>query len=243
MEMSPTALPKRFYKTASYSKADDGWHLELDGRTPVTIAKAKLAVPTEALAKALAEEWANQTDVIDLPNMTLTRLANVAIDRTPTTRDALASEVQKYAETDLVCFLAEGPTELRARQEGHFAPLRDWAAREFGVSLAVTEGVIAVPQAEDSLVSAKNYAMSQNDFALTGIGMALGLYSSAILSMAVCEGELQAMDAYDVSRIDEMWQIEQWGEDDEAMAKVAATRREVAKLGQWFEALRDVSVS
>ena len=51
------------------------------------------------------------------------------------------------------------------------------------------------------------------------------------------------MDAYDVSRIDEMWQIEQWGEDEEAMEKVAATRIEVAKLGQWFAALNEVGAN
>ena len=238
MEGSPTQLPKRFYKSVSFQEGDHGWHVQLDGRTPVTPAKKALAVPTEPLARALAEEWDEQEKIINLPLMTLTRMANVALDRTPHTRADLIAEVRKYADTDLVCYLADGPTELRDRQEAHFAPLRDWISREHGVELKPTETIINIHQPEESLDAVARYAANADDFTLTGLAMAVGLFSSAVLAIAVAEGELQATDAYDMSRIEELWQIEQWGEDDEAMAKVAAQRREVEKLGVWFASLK-----
>ncbi len=229
--------PKRFYKTVSVSEGETGWHVELDGRTPVTPAKRKLALPTQALAVSVAEEWEGQIEEIDLPTMTLTRMANVALDRTPDTRDALIAEVQKYAGTDLVCYLAEGPTELRDRQEGHFRPLRDWASREHGVLLMPTEGVMNAPQPPASIEAIGTFAAGKNDFVLTGLGMALGLYGSAILSMAVAEQELTALDAYDISIVDELWQMEQWGEDDEALQRIGGHRRDALALGAWFEGL------
>lgn len=238
MTASPTALPKRFYKAASWAEGEDGWNVQLDGRTPVTPAKKKLSVPTEALAKAIAEEWERQESVIDLPNMTLTRLANVAIDRTPLTRDAQIAEVTKYAGTDLVCYLADGPTALRERQEEHFRPLRDWISREFGVTLETTEGLIPQAQPVTSLQAVASHAEKQDDFTLTGLTMGASLLGSAVLAIAVAEGELQAVDAFDMSRIEELWQIEQWGEDDEATAMAAAKRLEALALGRWFDGLR-----
>ena len=211
--------------------------MQLDGRTPVTPARKKLVVPTEGLARALAEEWDRQEKVIDLPAMTLTRLANVAIDRAPETRDAMVAEVCKYAGTDLVSYLTDGPSALRERQEEHFRPLRDWAARQHGVALETTEGLLPVDQPETSIGAVKTYADALDDFALTGLAMGTGLFGSAVLAMAVAEGELQAVDAYDMSRIEELWQIEQWGEDAEAEAMAAAKRIEAAALGLWFSGL------
>ena len=171
--------------------------------------------------------------------MTLTRLANVALDRTPKTRAELVAEVSKYAGTDLVCYLADGPAALRERQEAHFRPWRDWAGREHNVLLMTTEGVINAPQPPTSLKAAERYADAQDDFRLTGMALGLNLFGSAVLSMAVAEGELDAMDAHDISRVDELWQTEQWGEDEWAQKRVEDQRREVANLGKWFDGLRD----
>ena len=183
-DASPTQLPRKFYQQVAVEGFENGWHVQLDGRTPVTPARNQLSMPTEQLAQALAEEWDRQDTVIDLPRMTLTRLANVALDRTPETREELVEEVVKYAGTDLVCYLSDGPSELRERQEAHFRPIRDWAGREHGVMLMTTEGVINAPQPQASLEAMHNYASGKDDFTLTGLAMGLGLYGSAVLAMA-----------------------------------------------------------
>ncbi|MAP93710.1 MAG: ATPase [Ponticaulis sp.] len=238
MDASPVQLPKRFYKKVDVAETETGWAMQLDGRSPVTPAKQKLIVPTEALAIELAAEWDGQEGVINLPTMTLTRLANVALDRTPATRAAIVEEVCKYAGTDLVCYLVDAPSELRERQEAHFKPLRDWASRNHGIALVTTEGAINTDQPEASLLAVQAYADRLDDFALTGLVMGVGLFSSAVLGIAALEGELQATDAFDMSRIEEMWQIEQWGEDQEATEAVEAKRKDVEALGRWFTALK-----
>ena len=93
------------------------------------------------------------------------------------------------------------------------------------------------PQPPSSIEAIGVYAAGNDDFALTGLGMALGLYGSAVLSMAVAEQELTALDAYDISIIDELWQMEQWGEDDEALHRIGGHRRDALALGAWFEGL------
>ncbi len=241
VEFSPTQKPRRFYKAVGVAEDESGWRIELDGRTPKTPAKKSLTVPTRALADAIAAEWDAQEKELDLPAMALTRLANVALDRTPLTRDEMVAEVTSYAGTDLLCYLADHPEELRERQEAHFRPLRDWAGRTHGVLLITTEGIMNAPQPPASLEAVSRYAAAKDDFALTGLAFGLNLFGSAILSMAVADGELRATDALDISRIDEIWQIEQWGEDEEAAERTAGQKREAEALGTWFDGLQSRS--
>lgn len=231
------ALPKRFYKTAAPSRTDTGWRIELDGRPVKTPAKADLTVPSEALANLLAEEWMAQADHIDPSTMPLTRLVNVAIDRTPAAREEMAAEIAKYAETDLVCHLAETPAELRERQEAGWRPLREWAGRELDIVLVPVEGIIASPQPAASLQAAYDNALKLDDLRLTGLVWACALFGSAVLAFALQHDKMDAVSAFALSRIDEDWQIEQWGEDDEAANVAAARKRDAEAIGAFFTAL------
>lgn len=230
-------LPKRFYTQVQVSASEQGWRIELDGRPVRTPSKAELRVPSEALARHVAAEWDAQATVIDPATMPLTRLVNVALDRTPETREALADEVARYTETDLVCHLAENPVELRERQETNWRPLRDWAGKTLDVMLVPVEGVIASPQPAASTQAARDHALNLDDFRLTGLVWATGLYGSAVLALAVEQGEIDAEDAFERSRIDEAWQIEQWGEDEEARLATEGRRRDARALGQLFATL------
>ena len=237
-QSSVLQLPKRFYKTATVSEADGGFGVLLDERPVRTPAGAALSLPTRALAEAIASEWAAQDELIDIPNMTLTRLANVAIDRTPETRAALADEVVNYCGTDLLCHLAEAPATLVEKQEASWRPVRDWAGKTLDVVLVPVAGIVAVPQPPASLEAAGKHAAALDDFRLTGLAHALGLYGSALLALAVEQDELTAMDALEMSRIDEVWQAEQWGVDEEAREAYAARKHDAEALAEWFDGLR-----
>lgn len=231
--------PKRFYRDVTAEPAEGGgWEILLDGRSVKTPGRALLRFPTEALAQEVAEEWAEQSSHIDLLGMHLTRLANVAIDRTPEMREELAEEVVRYCETDLLCHIAEEPFELAALEEARWTPVLDWAAETLGVILVTTSGIIAVPQPDASLQAARDYALGLDDFRLTALVYGCGIYGSAVLSMALVQGALTAETAFNLSRIDEEWQIERWGEDEEARTAADAKEVESDALGRWLEALR-----
>jgi chaperone required for assembly of F1-ATPase len=234
---TPDSFAKRFYKSAKPERLGDGWTVALDGRTIKTPARAAFLLPSRTLAETIAAEWNAQGERIDLAAMHLTRLANVAIDRTPEARGAMADEVARYCETDLICHLAEEPEELVALEEENWAPVRDWAADQFGVILVTTEGVRATPQPDASLEAARDYALSLDDFRLTGLVYACALFGSSLLAMAVCEHALDASDAFERSRLDEAWQAARWGEDEEAAEAAEARRTEARAIGAWFKAL------
>lgn len=235
--MDKVDKPKRFYKHASATPVEGGYAVELDGRPIKTPAKVTLTLPSQALADAIADEWAAQGETLDLQAMTLTRLANVAIDRTPETRTDLAEELARYAGTDVTCYLADAPSALRERQEAAWGPWREWAGRELGVVLVPVIGLMASPQPQASLDAVKAHALGLDDFRLTSLTWACSLLGSAVLALAVEQGALTAPDALKASIVDEDWQIEQWGEDEEAELVRAARAKDAAALQLWFEAL------
>ena len=236
--MNKSNSPKRFYKQASVNADAAGFAIELDGRPIKTPAKVSLSVPTEQLAAAISAEWNAQGERLDLQGMTLTRLANVAIDRTPDTREELAEELSRYAATDVTCYLAEAPSDLQKRQDAAWKPWRDWAGIELGIILVPVVGLIASPQPEASLDAVRTHALSRDDFRLTALTWACSLLGSAVLALAMERGKLDAKQALRASCVDEDWQIEQWGEDDEAKAVRAGRARDAEALQLWFEALR-----
>jgi chaperone required for assembly of F1-ATPase len=229
--------PKRFYTDVTVVGQGDSWSIRLDGKPLRTPEKKAMVLPTEALANVIADEWRSQGERIDLQSMFNMRLANVAIDRTPVARADLGKEAARYAHTDLVCHLAENPAVLRRRQEAAWAPLRAWAGLELGLSLVAVEGVIAASQPEDSVEAVRAHASALDDFRLTALVHAIAMFGSAVLGLAAERRHITAAQAFELSRIDEEFQAQQWGEDAEAARRTERSRAEAHALDLWFDAL------
>lgn len=236
MSQSPRTL-KRFYEDAGTVPGPAGTTVALDNRPIRTPAGRALEVPTHALGQAIAGEWARQGDQVDPEDLPLTKLANVALDRTPDRRVEIIQDISRVCETDLVCHIAPEPAGLRQRQLEGWEPWRRWAAEELGIALDPVNGLLGQGQPPESLVKAAEVASALDDFMITGVAFGCGLYSSSVLSLAVAMAKLDAVDAFQLSRIEEAWQIEQWGEDGEAARATASRRRDAAALGTWFAAL------
>ncbi len=228
---------KRFWTAVDVVEGEGGWAVTLDGRTPKTPAHAPLRLPTEAAARLAAEEWAAQGEFIDPATMPATRLASTAIDRVSQVREAVAEEIAAFAGSDLLCYLAEHPTSLVAEQARAWTPWRDWAARELGVALEPAEGIVHRAQAPAAMARVKALALELDDFALTGLAAAVPLLGSAILGLALHRGALSGEAAFDLSRIEEAFQEDQWGVDAEAAERTANRRAEAVLSDRWFRAL------
>jgi chaperone required for assembly of F1-ATPase len=231
-------LPRRFYEAVDVGEQDGGFVVLLDGRPVRTPGKRHLVAPTRALAEILAQEWASQGERIDPATMPATRLVNVAVDRAPEARDAIAAEVARYAETDLVCHLADDDPDLARREEATWAPLRTWAGEALGLALAPVAGVLARPQPPESLAAATERALALDDVALVALAQAAALLGSAVLAFALLEGRLDAKAAFAASRIDETRQAERWGVDAEAAARAARMGEELGVVEQVMRAVR-----
>jgi len=227
---------KRFWTAVDVARGEGGWAVTLDGRTPRTPAGARLVLPAEAAARLVADEWAAQGEYLDPAAMPATRLASTAIDRVSQAREPVADAIAAFAGSDLPCYLADAPASLVERQARDWTPWRDWAGG-LGVPLEACEGIVHRPQDPAAVARVRELALALDDFALTGLATAVPLFGSAVLGLALQRGALDGDAAFELSRLDEAFQEERWGVDEEAAERTAARRAEALLLGRWFQAL------
>ncbi len=232
-----TDRPRRFYKSVSISQADDGFAILLDERQVRGPLGGRLLTPTRALAEMIAAEWERQGETLDIVGMHATRLANTAIDSIPQARAATARSVAEYAGADLLCYFAEEPQTLVSRQSAAWEPVLTRAEQEFGVAFVRAAGIIHQAQPEATLAQVRALAESLDDFRLAGVAFGASLYGSAVLALALQRGWLDGAQALALSRLDEIYQEEAWGVDEEAAERVARLTVESAMLDAWFRAL------
>ena len=225
---------KRFWKEARAEACEGGFTVRLDGRPVKTPAKVPLVVPTVAMAEAIAAEWDAQQGEVKPDTMPVTRAANSAIDKIVPQRAAVVEIVAAYGGSDLLCYRAAGPEALVARQAEGWDPVLEWAEEALGVRLAVTTGVMHVAQDADGLARLAARVDAFDPFRLAAFHDLVAISGSLVLALAVTEGRLAAEEAWALSRIDEHWQVEQWGEDEEAAASEAARHEGFVAAARFF---------
>ncbi|MFH5772808.1 ATP12 family chaperone protein [Paracoccus sp. NGMCC 1.201697] len=220
--MSGEWKARRFWTSSQLREAADGFEITLDGRPVRTPGKLALILPTAALAQAIAAEWDAQDEIIDPNTMPLTRAANSAVERVTPQFEAVANMLAEYGGTDLLSYRAEAPEALiRAQAEG-WDPLIDWAATELRAPLRITHGVLPVPQDDASLLKLRAEVMALDAYGLTALHDLVTLPGSLILGLAVLRRRLDAESSHALARIDEEYQAENWGRDEEADEAAAA---------------------
>ena len=222
-----TAAPaRRFYKTASASGAESPFAVALDDRLLRTPFKRPLDLPTRALAEAVAAEWQVQAEKIAPHTMPFTRLANTALDRVAPDRDRIIEDIVDFAGSDLVCYRAEKPHGLVERQALAWRPVLDWARLALGAEFVVTEGIVHIQQPAATLHAARMDLAQKSPWDLTAIHNITTLTGSALIAAMACAGAIPPSEAWAAAHVDEDWQIEQWGWDEEARHRRNHRRRE-----------------
>jgi len=217
-------LPKRFYKDvgiAAVPEAGGAIAVQLDGRPVRTPKKRPLALPTRALADLVAEEWRQQGERIDPAKMPLTRLANTAIDAVAERKAEVAADVVAHAGSDLLCYRADGPEGLQRRQAAAWEPIVAWAEATFDCHFERAEGVMPIVQPPETSEQLAAAIVDLDEFRLAALHVMTTLTGSALLALAHVRGRLSLETAWAAAHIDEDWQIEQWGRDEEADARRA----------------------
>ncbi|EAQ05164.1 hypothetical protein OB2597_07760 [Pseudooceanicola batsensis HTCC2597] len=229
--------PKRFWKTVAVTESEGGFGVALDGRPVRTPAKRPLVVPTRALAEAVAAEWEAQEDVLDPRTMPATRGANAAIDKVALQHAEVAGMLAAYGDSDLLCYRADSPAGLVARQAEGWDPLLDWAEEALGARLMPRAGVMHEPQNPEALNRLSAAVHALGPFQLAAFHDLVSLTGSLVLGFAAAREVRPVEEIWDLSRIDEDWQAEQWGIDDEAAAAAAAKRASFLQAKRFFDSV------
>ena len=232
---------KRFYKETAVDVADGGHRVLLDGKHMRTPAKAVLVVPAHALAEAIAAEWGEVPDKAEISasRLPLTRLAATGLDRVATQRNRVIEDTAKYAGSDMLCYRASEPETLVTRQQETWQPLLDWAAERYGARLVVVEGLAFVDQPQDAVKKLHDAVAAHSDLGLSALYNLTHISGSLVVALAVAEGHLSAADAFASAQLDELYQVERWGEDPIAAQRHQGIRQDIDASARFLALLAE----
>ena len=216
---------KRYYDRVAIGQEDGTFTVLLAGRPVRTPHGVVLRVPTAALAAAIANEWAAQSDILRPETMPLTRLAAMASERIGPMREGVVDAVLDYAGTDLLCYRADAPQDLVVREDRTWQPLLDWAADEWGARLAVARGILPLRQPAHAIAALRRAVEQVSDLELTALSCLVQASGSLVVGLAVLDGRIDADTAFATALLDEEYQAERWGIDAEAERR----RRDIAE--------------
>jgi len=225
---------KRFYKAATVG---EGRRILLDGKPVKTPGRRDLALPSDALAEAIADEWNAVGEQIDPRAMKLSGLANAALDRIAPDPAGFARGLAAYGESDLLCYRAEAPAGLVRRQSESWDPIIAWAQQRYDAVFELATGVVHVAQPAETLARLDAALAALDPFALAGLSPLVTVSGSLLIALALAEGALPLGTAWAAATLDEQWQAEQWGEDCEAAAALANRRRDFEAAARFLALL------
>jgi chaperone required for assembly of F1-ATPase len=218
---SRTPRRKRFYARAGVAEAPDGFSVVLDDKPIRTPSGRAVAAPSLQIAEGIAAEWEAQQEFIDPMTMPLTRLANSVVNGVVDQVDAVAEDVAKYFGSDLLFYRAGSPEALVAREAEHWDPVLFWAADTLGAHFILAEGIVHVRQ-PDAAVAAARAALPKDAWSVAALHVVTTLTGSALLALALLRGRLDPDQVWKAAHVDEDWNIEKWGVDEEVAARRAA---------------------
>jgi len=223
---------KRFYTDVAAAPTDGGFVVLLDGRPVKTPGRSTLLLPTERLAAAIAQEWHVQGEEIIATSMPLLRLANTVVDGVAVNRAGVIDAILRFGENDLLCYRAHQPPELAARQRDGWDPWLDWVRRRHGTHMRIAQGLTHVDQSPDALQALRQALEALDPFALGAVHVIASITGSVVLALAVAGDAISGAQAFALSRIDETYQAEKWGEDAEAAKRAVSLAQELDKAAE-----------
>ncbi|KAM5152663.1 ATP synthase mitochondrial F1 complex assembly factor 2 isoform 2-T2 [Mantella aurantiaca] len=209
---TPPNERKKFYENVSISQGEGGFEVNLDRRKLRTPQGQVFVVPSEPLALAVATEWDSQKDTIKFFTMHLTTLCNTALDN-PTRRnkDHLITSSLKFLDTDTVCYRVEDPPGLVELQKNEWDPVLQWAEKRYDVVIGSSTsimGPVIPPETKDVF---HRHLASYNSWALLGIEFVTTQLKSLVLCMGLIDRYQSVERAVALSRLEEEYQIQRWG--------------------------------
>lgn len=213
---------------ASYNKTEDGFVIQLDGKTVKTPLGQPLAAPNKTIADAIVKEWVSQGDQIIPDSMPITQFLTTALDRTRE-RDAITKSLLKYLDTDLLCYRVKEPAELAKKQKEVWDRWLTWFDEQFESPLEVTYGIDALTQDPDTHKQIWNYLEALDEYYFTVLQVVTSLTGSIVLGLAFLEHEATPEDVFNAAELEEIYHAEIAGEAQHGADPVQERRQNTLK--------------
>ena len=238
-----TAKMKRFYTTVEVAAIQqDGeqlFQILLDGRVLKTPEKQQLLVANQKLAEAIAQEWEAVSDEILPAQMPLFSSATTVIDRVMPQSTALREQLVEYLENELICFRApQEEAALFAFQQAQWDEWLAWMKDDFGIVLSSQSGIMPIIQTHIDHQHVMGLIAQWDDWTLSCLVRMTQLSGSFVLSWAFVHGKINIDRVFELSFLEELFQNERWGQDEDAIQRQQHIKSELADIGVFYDMLQ-----
>jgi len=221
---------KKFYKEAKAVRTIQGWTIQLDHSPVFTPMKNIFILPSQKMSELIANEWNSQKIEFEPADMHITQLANTMIDKISDElmREVMEEEVVKYASSDLVCYFTDKPVDLAERQRDLWLPLIDWLKTVYKIEFLIADGVQYIDQAGGSLNKIREIIRKMDSVSFTSLQYVASLTGSFIIAFALVKNRITLEEAYKAAFVDDLYQLEKWGSDEEAEDRLSHIKADMA---------------
>ncbi len=211
---------KKFWKKVSIKKTSpNSFEIMLDERILQTPLKRELVLPNLNLTKEIVKEWDQVSKNINTESMILYGLISTSLDKIIDNRNSYIDDILDYIDTDLICYRAENPKELVELQKNKWDPIILLIEKYIGTKVQVFRGIL--PKKQHITVHSKlNNIINQfNNFEISALHRITSITGSIFLSLCVLKKDISKNEVFELSFLDELWQAENWGFDEETSQK------------------------
>ena len=212
---------KRFYKDVAVALVEGGWQVTLDERGVKTVKGARQVVPSEARANALADEWSGQGDKIEPASLVLRDMADFAIDLVSADRSGTICKLVEYGETDTLCYRADPEDALYKQQQDQWEPILRSVEKRHNLRFHRISGVIHKSQPVETMEKLRRLLSGMDSFILAGLQNTASLAASLCIALETAREDSNPEELWRLASLEEEWQAQLWGRDDQAEARLA----------------------
>ena len=171
--------------------------------------------------------------------MPLTALAQGALDQVAHDRDRIVSRIAAFADSDMLYFRAEETQQALAdNQAEKWDPLLEWARTRYDVSFHLVRGIMHRSQRRETITRLGQAVEAQDDFTIAAMLSLVGLSGSLVATLALVETAYDAQTLWPLANLEELWQEEQWGRDELAVATRKVKQAEFEAAVQFLQLAR-----
>ncbi len=211
---------KKFWEKVSIKKiSSDSFCVMLDKRILKTPLKRELVLPNLNLAQEIVKEWDQNSQNINTESMIFYGLISMSLDKIIDNRSLYIDDILDYIDTDLICYRAENPKELVELQKNKWDPIILLIEKYIGTKVQVFKGVSPKKQHPNVHVRLKNLINQFDLFKISALHRITNITGSIFLSLCALKKDISKNEIFQLSFLDESWQAENWGFDEETSKK------------------------
>jgi len=222
---------KKFWKTIEIKKVSSKeFYILLDNKKLKTPQKNELILSNHLMAKEVLREWDQRSDIINTDDLVFYGLLSTAIDRVSEEKNSYINDIINFIDTDLICYRADNPIDLVSFQNKQWDPIISLIEKYINTKVSVFKGVMPSQQSSKVHHRFKNLIVELSDVQISVLHRITNLVGSVFLSLCILKKDLTNKQAFELSFLDELWQAENWGYEEDASEKRKKIRTELNRL-------------